>query len=181
MKNTLLLTIPIFIILSCSKITRKECQVTDNYKIINCPNSFENINDIITSIRYNLTLDTCIYHFNSSGCGAIINSIDDFNLAFKPYPTNPKIADDSSFWDFNTRTIIAFSSTTDQGDKVYSIAYVCKNTETKEIAVKCQYEVNNQCAGSEITNLELSYLISIPKVDSNYTFSFSVENSNPLW
>ena len=165
---------------SCWDTFQEACNVTGKYKDYTCEEGFQLEEDVIAIFNLSLNFDSCQYSINSKGCGVVINNLESF---FKFTDTTDYYLyneSDSLFWDFNTRTILGIEDVTGKGRHVYSSVFVCKNIEEKEVFVRCQYELSDQCAGSEISNLKIAYLLSIPKISADYNIIFSVENVNPL-
>ncbi|MFA6403135.1 MAG: hypothetical protein WCX31_16155 [Salinivirgaceae bacterium] len=178
-KGNLIFVLSISLLLiSCNEITREECNVNDDYKYFTCPTGYETLNDIDVQKAFWINIDSCEYSFDQ-GCGL---KILDTTSYFQKIDTNSynyyNPTDD--FWDFESNMVVGLAFRTDYGLNSYSSIFLCVNNQTKEILIRCQYEVSDQCAGSEIYSLSIAYWISIKKQYKDYKLIFSIENSNPL-
>ena len=166
--------------ISCSEIFNRDCRVTGDYKKYDCSAGYENIVDFRDVEVDCINNDSCGLLIENKGTAVIINDIESYNKCQDTSYYNSIYQPDSSFWDFNSHTLVGFCVNTDEGIKVYSKVFVCINKEKKEILIRCQYEISDQCAGSQISHRRVSYWISLPKVSAEYTYSFSIVNVNPL-
>jgi hypothetical protein len=81
---------------------------------------------------------------------------------------------------FEIYTIIVINTYTEPGSGFKNATFVSVNDKNNEYLIRCQYEVNDQCAGSEIDNMNFVEWIAIPKIPNDYSIQVSVENVNPL-
>jgi hypothetical protein len=157
---------------------RKECNINDDYKYYTCSDGFEILQDCSTKKVAWITLDTCEYAI-ANGCAVKVYDTTSYFQKVEPGLYHYYDSTDC-FWDFESYFVVGLSFKTDYGLKSYSSIFVCVNNQTKEILIRCQYEVSDQCAGSEIEALPISYWISIKKRYQDYELIFSIVNSNPI-
>lgn len=165
--------------ISCAELFNKECRVTGAYKEYEFTQGYEEVAGfaILNSNLYEL--DTCSQYTTRNGCGIIIKTIDFFNELVADSEISIQVSD-SSLLDFDDRILVGFKTETDWGTRVYDSVFIGYNSVKKELFIRCQYELSHQCAGSEIDNLFLQKLISIPKISEVNSVVFSIENVNPL-
>ena len=182
----IILLISNFIFTQC----RKECRILGDYLNYDCPKSYESLIEykILPKSWFPYINDNCAVKFKNigytnEGCALIINDSITF---LKHLQSNEfsyeriKSINPVDSIDFDNETILGFDFETDYGSGIEYQEFLCVSHEKKEYIFRFQYELEDQCAGSQIDYISVRFYILINKITEDYNIEFSVENVNPF-